>query len=355
MKITGIHAWRVDLQLSEPYTIAFETIERATNIFLRLETDGPVVGYGCAAPDIEITGETGTSVERALRESAEPMLVGTDPTRIEQQLTALRKPLRDEPSAMAAVDMALHDILGKVAGLPLWRLLGGYRDRILTSVTIGILPEEETIAKAHYYIGQGFRSLKLKGGVDVDLDIARVIKVREAIGDEIELRFDANQGYSFEESVRFVEETSRADLKLLEQPTSGSELDLLGQVTDMVDIPVMADESFLTLLDAFRLAGDDLVDMLNVKLMKVGGISEALRIIAIARAARMEVMLGCMDEAAIAISAGVAVALGRPGVTYADLDGHLDLVGDPSAGAVDLRDGYLYPSERPGLGFDLEP
>jgi L-alanine-DL-glutamate epimerase-like enolase superfamily enzyme len=354
MKIIALEAWPVEMGLEEPYTIAYETVERVENVFLRVTTNGPVVGYGCSAPDPIVTGETAATVLDAVEQVVKPRLTGADPLRLALHLEELRRALPHQPAALAAIDMALHDILGKVAGLPLWRLLGGFRERIATSITIGILSEEDTTQAARERVAEGFLCLKIKGGSDVELDIARVHRVRAAVGEGIELRFDANQGYSFENSVRFVEATKDVHLELLEQPTAKEELGLLGRVTAAVDIPIMADESLLTLRDAFRLAGDDLVDMVNVKLMKVGGIAEALRITAIARAARMEVMVGCMDEAAISIAAGLAFALARPGVTYADLDGHLDLVADPSAGAVILRNGHLYPTDRPGLGFDLE-
>jgi L-alanine-DL-glutamate epimerase-like enolase superfamily enzyme len=352
MRIAAVRILPVELPLREPYTIAYETVTSAHSVFIEVATNTAVTGFGCAAPDLELMGETTDSVLGALGDVAEPVLRGSDPLRPARLLELLREPLRPHPSARAAVDMALHDIIGKVAGLPLWKLLGGYRDRMRTSITIGILPERESTEAARRYVAQGFRCLKLKGGLDLELDIARVHAVRDAVGREVELRFDANQGYDVNASLRFVQQTRNARIRILEQPTPRGQPDLLGRVSGAVPVPVMADESLLTLRDAFRLARRDLVDMVNVKLMKVGGIVEALQVNAVARAARLEVMVGCMDEAALAIAAGLAFALARPNVAYADLDGHLAVLNDPSAGAVLLRQGTLFPTDRPGLGFD---
>ena len=353
MKIIQIEGWPVTMELAEPYTIAYERVEVATNIFLRVESSSGVTGYGCAAPDEHVTGETPASVLKALDDVVTPAIKGSDPLRPIMLVERLKPLLRSQPSVIAAVDMALFDILGKVCGLPLWRLLGGFRDRIRTSITIGILPEKETVERARKLVAQGFKCLKLKGGIDVEADISRVLQVREAVGRDIELRFDANQGFSVEESLKFVEKTRKARLELFEQPTPKGQPEMLRQVSTTVAIPVMADESLTSLRDAFRIARRGLADMVNVKLMKVGGISEALQINAVARAAGLEVMVGCMDEAALGIAAGLHFALARPNVVYADLDGHIGLLGDPSDGLVILQDGSLFPNNNPGLGFNM--
>jgi L-alanine-DL-glutamate epimerase-like enolase superfamily enzyme len=354
MKIKKIEIWQASMLLDEPYTIAYETINSTTNIFLRIETNTGISGFGCAAPDIEVTGETPESVTKTVARTIEPTIRGVDPLRVEKILQSLKPKIKGQPSAIAMVDMALYDILGKIAGLPLYKILGGFRDRMKTSITIGILPVDDTIAAAKVYIKQGFKALKIKGGKNVNYDIVRMIRIREIVGPKIILRFDANQGYTVEESLRFVKETRKAKLELLEQPTPKEHIDQLGCVTKKAPLPVMADESLMNLRDAFRLARRDLVDTINIKLMKVGGIAEALQINAVAKSARLEAMVGCMDESALGIAAGLHFALARPNVIYADLDGHIGLLDDPAAGAVILKNGILYPTDKPGLGFDLK-
>ncbi|UCD23827.1 MAG: dipeptide epimerase [Gemmatimonadota bacterium] len=354
MQITRVVAWPMTFTLVEPYTIAYETISEVTNVFVRLETNGEHTGHGCAAPDLKVTGETPDTVLGFLENVAVPELLGLDPLRSAAILERLRLHRSKHPSGIAAVDMALHDLLGNAAGIPLWQLLGGFRDRIETSVTIGILSESETVERAIDWVAQGFRCLKIKGGRDLDTDIARVIQVREHLGDRIEIRFDANQGYTVEQALRFVKQTKAARVTLFEQPTPKGQPDMLGRVTRATSVAIMADESIMSLRDAFQIARDDQADMVNVKLMKVGGIAEALQVNAVARSAGLEVMVGCMDEVELSIAAGLHFALARPNVMYADLDGHLGLAKDPTRGMLRLENGVLFASEAPGLGLTRE-
>lgn len=351
MRITRLEAWLVNLRLAEPYTVAYEHIDHAPNIFLRIETDKGVVGFGCVNPDEPVCGETSQSVIDALDGPARDALIGADPrfvTRLRERIKAL---LPGAPGARAGVDMALFDILARIAGLPVYQLLGAYRDRIATSVTVGILDEADTVNRARDFVAQGFQALKLKGGIDVDDDISRVLAVRDALGSKVALRFDANQGYGVDESLRFITATRRARLELVEQPTPRDALSELARVTLKAPLPIMADESLMGLRDAFRIARGGLADMINVKLMKCGGIGPAMEIASVARSARLEVMVGCMDESALGIAAALHFALAHPAVEYADLDGHLDLIDDPAAGAVVLKNGMLMP----GVVNDLQP
>jgi len=161
-----------------------------------METSTGIIGYGCAAPDLAVTGETTERTLEVVNRSIMPAFIGRDPLRPLMLMERTRPHLKTQPSALAMVDMALFDILGKAASLLLYQILGGFRNRIRTSITIGILPVQATVAKALEFTGRGFRALKIKGGTVVDDDVERLIKVRQAVGKKIGLRFDANQGYS---------------------------------------------------------------------------------------------------------------------------------------------------------------
>lgn len=347
MRITHIDYERLDLELTEPYTIAYETIDRATNFILYLSTDRGITGLGCAAPDMGVTGETAADLEYAIRTIISPTLLGESPLRYARLLESLRGRLKS--SAQAMVDLALHDIIAKLADVPLYQLLGGYRDSIATSVTITILPMAETLAKAATYIDQGFGIIKVKGGLDVALDLAR-LKALRAKYPKLVLRFDGNQGYNLEEALRFVTIAQSLNIEILEQPTSVEDEELMGTVSLGGSLPVMADESLKTLKDAFRLTRHDFTDMINIKLQKVGGLTPGMHINSVARAAGNEVMIGCLDECGLGISAGLHFALSRPNILYADLDGHLDFVADPFGDLFTLNKGVLWPNEVAGLG-----
>jgi len=350
MRIERVEWMRLEMGLKEPYTIAYETVEHAENLFLQVITDGPHLGFGCAAPDPGVTGETHDAAAAAL-EAVAGTLRGADPLRRARVLEAIAPMLEGCPSVAAAIDMALHDLLGKVAGLPVWRLLGGYRTSMPTSITVFIEHPDRMVAAARRFVEEGFSAIKLKGGRDPHADAEMMRRVRSAVGPKVALRFDANQGYSAEQAFAFLEAVNDLALDLFEQPTRRGEGAALHRVTQRASMPVMADESLLNLADAFRLARGELVDMVNIKLMKVGGIEAALAVNSVAKAAGLEAMVGCVDESGLSIAAGLHLALGRPNVEYADLDGHLDLLDDPGEGAVRLERGVVYPTDAPGLGL----
>ncbi len=350
MHIDTLSWHRIDMDLSEPYTIAYETVSSTSNVVLQLTTDTGLHGWGCAAPDQMVTGETSAQVLQALEQVVAPLLHHQDPFRIALLVEQLRAALPGQASTLAMVDMALFDLLARKADLPLYQLLGGYRQRIATSITIGIKPLDQTLTQAKDFLSQGFRSIKLKGGLCLEEDVEKVRKLRECCGYDFSLRFDANQGYTSQQAISFIEQLTKEQLEIIEQPTCKAREETMGEVTHQVPVPVMADESVATLRDAFHLAANGLTDMINIKLQKMGGLFQSLHINSVAKAAGMEVMVGCLDECSLGIAAGLHCALSRANIEYADLDGHLDLHNDPFRGLVRLQDGFLYPSDQAGLG-----
>jgi L-alanine-DL-glutamate epimerase-like enolase superfamily enzyme len=348
VRIHRVELERFDLELTEPYTIAYETISNASNFILKLETDLGLIGYGCAAPDPVITAEQPEDVEEAFKNQIEPALHGQNVFQYAHILEELKPNVRS--SALAMVDLALFDLISKKADVPLYQYLGGYRHEIATSITIGIMPLTETLKKARSFVDDGFGIIKLKGGLDVEEDIEKIHALRKN-QPKILLRFDGNQGYSLEEALHFVEQTRPAEIEIFEQPTTVKNEELMGVLSKKIHLPVMADESLKTLQDAFRLTSNDYTDMINIKLQKVGGIWEGLHINSVARSAKNEVMVGCLDECALGISAGLHFALSRPNIQYADLDAHLDFVSDPMKGLFTIKKGIMRPNNKPGLGY----
>jgi len=351
MRITKVSYERHDLKLAVPYTIAYETIDKTSNFILKVETDGKWVGYGCAAPDKAVTGETPDEVEQAIKNEISDYLIGKDPFTYALLLLELQQMLGRRASSLAMVDLALFDLISKKAEVPLYKFLGGFRNSIPTSITVGILSLEETLKHAREYVAQGFFILKIKGGSSMAEDVEKMKKLHEAFP-KVTWRFDGNQGYSVAESLEFESKTAAVGIEIFEQPTKIGADELLGEVTGKTLVPVMADESLKTLTDAFRLAQNERVNMVNIKLQKVGGIMAGTHINSVAKAAKLEVMVGCIDECGLGIAAGLHFALSRPNILYADLDGHLELLDDPYKDVFVLKKGILYPTEKYGLGYD---
>ena len=346
-----LHCHIRKMKLKEPYSISYESVDSCESVLFRMTTDKGLTGLGIAAPDLAVTGETVEDVYDCYTSIIEPFLKGCDVFEYAWIMESLKDSLPDNPSARAMVDMALYDIIAQKAGVPLYKLLGGYRKEIATSITIGIMPVHMALGYTKEHLKRGFKILKIKGGAIVEEDIEKIIRIRESAGNHIRIRFDANQGYTLEESMKFMKETADADVELLEQPTHRNDLKLLKKVTQKASIPVMADESLLSLSDVFQLSKKGCSDLINIKLMKTGGIMEAMHINSVARAAGIKAMVGCMDESALGIAAALHFTLSRPNVEYADLDGHLDIVDDPFDGMMKIEDGIIYPPEAPGLGW----
>ena len=202
-------------------------------------------------------------------------------------------------------------------------------------------------------IRRGYRTLKVKVGVEPSLDVSRLLAVRAAAGPDIQIRIDANQAWTPKQAVRILEEMERKDLgiELVEQPVKAADLDGLSFVTSHSPIPVLADEAVFSPQDALTIMQRHAADMINIKLMKCGGITNALRILSAAEVYGMECMLGCMLEAKISVNAAVELACARQIITRIDLDGPVLLKEDPIVGGAVFQERQITVSDAPGLGI----
>ena len=351
MRIVEAEFWRTDFVLREPYTIAYETYDAATNFFVRIRADDGHEGFGCAAPAPDVTRETIPACEAALELLCAKLEGGADDPAASARTAT--------PAAAAAIDMAQHDLHARTLGVPVYTMLGGEHGALPTSITIGINDLEETRVQGKRHADEGFRAIKVKGGHDPELDAERMLALRADLGDGIELRFDANEGYDPEDAAVFLDASRSAGITVFEQPTRRDDPAALTAVRlSLESLPaprpaLLADEDAVSVHDVASLAAAGQVDGVVVKLMKCGGIAAAQEIDTIAAGAGMRNMVSCMDESALAIAAGLHYALAARQNSWIDLDGHLDLLDDPAGQAVRLRGGRLEPVSDHGFGVGL--
>jgi len=355
IRVVDAHAAPLTFRLREGYRIAGHRFTSASMVLLRVTTSDGRTGYGCAAPFEEVTGESPAAALAALSDVLLPLARAADAADEAALLDRAAAAAPGAPAARAALDMALHDLWARRAGEPLYRRLGAARQRILTSVTLGIEDDVATaVERGRRWVAAGFRVLKVKIGERWEEDALLVRALREALGPGIVLRADANQGYDEGDAERFLRAVGPWGLELLEQPTPAGDEPALARLGRLTPIPIMADEALRTEADAARLTASRAAALFNVKLMKCGGIRPGLAIARRAAAAGLGVMVGCNDESRVAIAAGLHLALAAPGDVRADLDGDLDLQDDVARGGFLLRDGWLEPLDEPGLGVSVD-
>ncbi|MGC8913650.1 MAG: dipeptide epimerase, partial [Thermoplasmata archaeon] len=326
MKIEKLEFEKIEIPRKKVFVIATGSSDKYTGVLVKILTDGDVVGIGECSPSRGVTGETPETVCSILPEIEKRIrgLHVEEYEKIREKLSGIQ----GNSAAKAGVDIALNDALAKIAGLPLTKLLGSYREKIPTSITIGIESVEETLKDAERLLSEGAKVLKVKVGLDWREDINRLRAIRERCGYGFRLRVDANQGYSVKNAIKVLRTIEELDIEFMEQPVKWYDIRGLAEVTRASPVPVMADEAVHDVKDLLMLAEKDACDMINIKLMKCGGIREAYLLAHLAENLGMECMLGCMSETRVGISAGTHVALGIKNIVYADLDGHLDLCGD---------------------------
>ena len=355
--MTSPHITRIDIRkyrvpFPNPIEFALGRITHSATVFVRIHADNGLYGMGEASPDPWITGETQDICFAAARHLA-PHLLGKDPTTVAARTVEIDAMLLHNSSTRCAFDLALYDLAAKQAGLPLYAYLGGEKRSFATDFTLWLDTPERMAAAARAYQQGGAVVLKMKVGTSREEDVARVQAVRSAVGPEMPLRIDANQGWDEDTAAGILRELAGCNIEFCEQPVAYRDFAALARVRAASSIPIMADESLLDQVDAARLAAMGACDLFNIKPGKAGGLHNALAIEAIARQAGIPCMVGVFDETRLALSAYAHFICARPNIVFADLDSYLAYPDDPISGGVVFDGPHVRVSDEPGLGADV--
>lgn len=353
MKIEHIVARPIVVPLKVPFVTALRRVEAVESILVQVSTQEGLVGYGEAPPTVAITGESKQSILQAIRQYIAPALTGQSFAAVEQAMPLLHGALPKNTSAKAAVDMALYDIFAQQASLPLYRFLGGSSNTLHTDITISLGSPQEMAQSSLDALQQGFTILKIKVGGNDGQDLNRVRQVRQAVGKDITLRVDANQAWDAATSVQYILAMEEEGLcpELVEQPVPAHDIEGLAHVTRQVSTPILADESVFSPEDAELLLQRKAADLVNIKLMKTGGIYGALQICRLAQQYGVQCMMGCMLETKLAVSAAAHLAASQACITRADLDGPSLCKIDPYTGGPHFNGPRIELTEAPGIGI----
>ncbi|MBQ4384261.1 MAG: dipeptide epimerase [Firmicutes bacterium] len=357
MKITGVRIGEVHIPLVTPFKTALRSVDEVNDIVIALTTDTDAVGYGEAPPTAVITGDTKGSIVTAIRDFIVPSIVGIDILELDTIMTRLHASILKNTSAKACVDMAVYDLYAKALGQPLYKVLGGSSDTVETDLTISVDTVEKMVSDSIKAVSEGYRILKVKVGKEGLADIGRIQAIREAVGPDVLIRVDANQGWEPKDAVRIIRrlEDLEIGIDLVEQPVKAHDLAGMQMVTQNTYTPILADESIFSAEDAINVIRMRAADLVNIKLMKTGGIYEALKICSIAEIYNVRCMMGCMLESKLAVSAGAHLAAARSVITRADLDGPGLCRIDPYTGGPDYAGPVIHMNQTPGIGITAVP
>jgi L-Ala-D/L-Glu epimerase len=352
VKITALSAYRKNLALTKPYTIARHTVTDVENVFMEIQLENGIVGIGSASPAEEVVGETCAQTFQHCTSGFFQNLLGRDIRHFQLLIDEVKTEFPNLPGTQAGFDIAVHDAFGQFLGIPVVEFYGQKIKSLPTSVTIGIMPVAETLQEAEQFKKLGFKILKVKTGINPAEDIERILKLRERFKQQFILRVDANQGYTLDDLQLFIKATQSANIELIEQPLLvGKESELLGLDAAIRKI-LAADECLKSPAFALKLAQEPQpFGIFNIKLMKCGGIAAALEIANIAQNAGIDLFWGCNDESIVSITAALHVAFACKNTRYIDLDGSFDLAEDIVSGGFRIVDGCLELVGKPGLGI----
>jgi muconate cycloisomerase len=328
-------------------------------LLVKVMTDEGIIGLGEATVDPGWSGESQAMAKAAIGDILSPAVIGEDPTAIERLTLRMDHVLKGNPFSKAAVEMALYDISGKAAGIPVYRLLGGkVWDHVHLKCSVSAAEPRRAVEMARHFVSCGIRTLKIKVGIDPPGDIQRVAAVRGEVGDAVVLGVDANGGWTLPHAIATLRRMQEYGIAFAEQPVPVGNVLWMAEVKRSTGLPIVADESVFTLSDAMYIIRHDAADVINVYPGKNGGIGVAKKIAAVAEAAGCSCLVGSNLELGVASAAMAHFACSSTSMESekyaADIMGPLYHPEDITAAPLDIRDGCLRPPEPPGLGVELD-
>lgn len=354
MTIAAVRTHRLSAPLHTPFVTALRRTTTVETLVVEIVDDQGRSGFGEAPQVWQVTGASIDGSRACVQQMLGPLITGRDADDLNARCAEVSRAVAGNEAAKAAVDIALHDLVARRLGVPLVRLLGGTRHRVPTDVTLAAGDATDLAATARQRTAEGFTVLKLKVGTDAAGDLDRVRAVRAAVGPDVRIRLDANQGWTPREAVRIIRglEDAGLDVELVEQPVAHWDLDGLAWVSDRVDVPILADESVYHPRDLVEVIRRRAADLVNVKLAKAGGLRPARTLLDMAVANGVGTVVGSMMESQIGVGAAASLVAAYGTTAVADLDAAWWLASSPVRGGLTYDGATVVLPDAPGLGID---
>jgi L-alanine-DL-glutamate epimerase-like enolase superfamily enzyme len=356
MTITTIRTHRVSAPFHTPFVTALRRATAADSLIVSVTDDDGLCGYGEAPQVWQVTGGSVAGAEACVEQLLGPLLTGRDADDVTGNSRLVQRAVQRNEGAKAAVDVALHDLAARRAGLPLVRYLGGVATSVRTDVTLAADSPSMLAEAAAARVREGFGVLKVKVGTAASSDVARVREIRARVGPDVVLRLDANQGWTPRQAVHVIRgiEDAGLDVELVEQPVNRHDLDGLAWVSDRVGVPILADEAVFGVRDLVEVIRRRAADLVNVKLAKCGGLGPARTLLDLAAAHDMGTLVGSMMETHVGVGAAASLAAAYGTTAVSDLDAAWWLASCPFKGGITYERDRVHLPASPGLGLTLE-
>ncbi len=354
LQIISVEIYKMPIALKEPFVISLGTQFNADNVLVVINTNDGIKGFGECSPYRSINGESMDTCYIVAQYLA-LALKGKNSLNIEDCIAIMDKTIYGNASIKSAFDMALYDIASKHSNMPLYKFLSGTKDKLITTdMTVGIGSPEKMANDALRFKEAGFPAIKVKLGQTTELDVERIKAIRKAIGKELPLRIDANQGWDVETAITTLQALAPYNIEHCEEPIARWNFMQLPNVKKASPIKIMADESCCSHHDAENLADLQACNYFNIKLGKSGGIFNALKIVAVGNKHNIKLQIGSFMESRLATSAFLHFAYCSPSIIHFDLDTPLMMADDPVVNGLQyLANGVVEIDDTPGIGASI--